>query len=86
MAALTTVKIYKGKSQEKAARQFSRDAEKMARDGWEVVAQSWEPGKTGCLRFLLTLTASAWIFKPAGSLTVTYKKPAPVPTLTPPVA
>jgi hypothetical protein len=63
------VRTYKAKSRPIAAKAFSADAEKLAGQGYIVVLQSWETGKTGCL---LTPTLSAWIFKPAGSLTVTY--------------
>jgi hypothetical protein len=61
------VRTYKAKSRPIAAKAFSADAEKLAGQGYIVVLQSWEPGKTGCLRSLLTLTL------PAGSLTVTYR-------------
>ena len=64
------VRTYKAKSRPIAAKAFSADAEKLAGQGYIVVLQSWETGKTGCL---LTPTLSAWIFKPAGSLTVTYR-------------
>jgi hypothetical protein len=56
-----------------AAKAFSSDAEKLAGQGYSVVLQSWEAGKTGWLRFVLTLTLSRWLFKPDGSLTVTYR-------------
>ena len=64
------VRTYKAKSRPIAAKAFSADAEELAGQGYIVVLQSWEPGKTGCLRCLrslLTLTL------PAGSLTVTYR-------------
>jgi hypothetical protein len=64
------VRTYKAKSRPIAAKALSADAEKLAAQGYIVVLQSWEPGKTGCL---LPPTRSAWIFKPTGSLTVTYK-------------
>ena len=63
------VRTYKAKSRPIAAKALSADAEKLAAQGYIVVLQSWETGKTGCL---LTSTLSAWIFKPTGSLTVTY--------------
>ena len=61
------VRTYKAKSRPIAAKAFSADAEKLAGQGYIVVLQSWETGKTGCLRSLLTLTL------PAGLLTVTYR-------------
>jgi hypothetical protein len=83
VAALTTVKIYKARRRQKATHEFSRDAEAMARDGWEVVSQSWERGHGGCLRTILVDGFVVdWVFPPKGSLVVTYKKPAPVPTPT----
>ena len=67
------VRTYKAKSRPMAAKAFSSDAEKLAGQGYGVVLQSWESGKTGWLRFVLTLTLSRWLFKPDGSLTVTYR-------------
>jgi hypothetical protein len=67
------VRTYKAKSQSKAAKGFSRDAAKLARKGYMPIAQSWEQGKSGVLRFAITLGLSAWVLKPAGSLTVTYR-------------
>jgi hypothetical protein len=55
------VRTYKAKSRPIAVKAFSDDAEKLAGQGYIVVLQSWEPGKTGRM------------FKPAGLLTVTYR-------------
>jgi hypothetical protein len=79
------VRVYKSKSQSSAAKEYGNDAAKLARQGYVPVSQSWEPGKSGCLRFLFTLGLSAWIFKPAGSLTVTYRieQPQPQPQIPP---
>jgi hypothetical protein len=64
------VRTYKAKSRPIAVNAFRADAETLAGQGYIVVLQSWEAGKTGCLP---TSTLSAWIFKPAGLLTVTYR-------------
>ena len=64
------VRTYKAKSRPIAVKAFSDDAKTLASQGYIVVLQSWEPGKTWCLP---TSTLSAWIFKPAGLLTVTYR-------------
>jgi hypothetical protein len=55
------VRTYKAKSRPIAVKAFSADAETLAGQGYIVVLQSWEPGKIGR------------IFKPGGSLTVTYR-------------
>ena len=41
------VRAYKVKSRPIAAKAFSQDAEKLAGQGYIVVLQSWEAGKTG---------------------------------------
>jgi hypothetical protein len=55
------VRTYKAKSRPIAVKAFSDEAKTLASQGYIVVLQSWEPGKTGR------------IFKPGGSLTVTYR-------------
>jgi len=55
------VRTYKAKSRPIAVKAFSDEAKTLASQGYSVVLQSWEPGKTGRM------------FKPAGSLTVTYR-------------
>lgn len=75
-AFLTTIKVYKAKTQEKAAKKFSADAPEMAGEGWQVVSQSWSPGRGGCLRTLCLGIIGAWIFPPNGTLLVTYRRDA----------
>jgi len=73
----TLVRSYKSKNQPAASRAFAKDAAFLSQGGWSPVAQSWEQGKSGCLRFIVTLGLSAWVLKPAGSLTVTYTRKNP---------
>lgn len=90
------VRSYKAKNQPAAAREFANDAKKLAKQGYRPIAQSWEEGKTGLARLVVTGGISAFALKPKGSLTVTYQletaAPAPIivqapaaaPTPTPP--
>ena len=80
MEAQVAIRVYKAKSQQKAAAAFQKDAQKLSLQGWEVVSQSWAAGQSGCLRLLFMGFIFALIIKPAGSLTVTYRKVTPGPT------
>lgn len=73
------VKTYKAKKQQQAAEAMRRDAQKLAAQGWEIASQSWEPGRGGCLRTVLLGFVFAFVFPPAGSLSVTYRMAPPTP-------
>lgn len=75
---LVIVRSYKSKNQPAAAREFAKDARKLAAQGYRPVAQSWEEGKTGIARLIVTAGTSAFAFKPKGSLSVTYQLEVPV--------
>jgi len=77
MVTETRVETYKGKRQNDAAKDFSKEASKMAKDGWRPVAQSWAPGKSGCMRTVLMGFIFAWAIPPKGMLTVTYTREVP---------
>lgn len=66
------VKTYEGKRQSDAAKKFQADAQKMAADGYRPVSQSWADGRAGCMR-ILTLGLFSLVWKPDGTLTVTYE-------------
>jgi hypothetical protein len=66
------VRSYKSKNQPAAAREFAADAKKLAKQGYVPVSQSWEEGKTGIARLVVTGGVAAFALKPKGSLTVTY--------------
>ncbi len=68
------VRSYKAKRQEEAAREFAKDATALARQGYQPVSQSWAEGRSGCLRVVLLGFVGALVFKPAGTLSVTYRK------------
>lgn len=74
---LVIVRSYKAKNQPAAAREFAKDARKLAAQGYRPIAQSWEEGKTGLLRLIVTGGTSAFALKPKGSLTVTYQLETP---------
>ena len=78
------VRTYKGKQSE-AIIAFQNDAAVLEHEGFEPSHQMWEDGKYGCAPFLLALFLSLLIIgipllfyliivKPAGTLTVTYKR------------
>lgn len=80
----TLVKTYVGKQQADATALFQRDANDLARIGYEPVTQSWAQGQWGCGAFLVALLLAIvligllvflylLIVKPDGTLTVTYK-------------
>jgi hypothetical protein len=73
----TIVRSYKAKSQERAIKAFSRDAANLALEGYEPVSQSWGDGRGGCLRFILLGGIGALVFKPKGTLVVTYLQKQP---------
>lgn len=66
------VKSYEGKRQSDAAKAFAADAQRMAKDGYLPISQSWSDGKIGVGR-AVALGLFSLMFKPAGSLTVTYQ-------------
>lgn len=57
----------------KSTKDFSKDAEKLARDGWYVSSQTERKPRAGCLR-ILTLGLFALIFHPKPILVVTYQR------------
>jgi hypothetical protein len=67
------VVTYSGRTQEDAASHFAEDAAVLAEDGYAPTSQSWADGRSGCLRFILLGGFGALIFKPDGTLTVTYQ-------------
>lgn len=73
------VKVYKGKRQSDAAKDFQRDATNLAAQNYLPVSQSWAEGRSGCLRVVLLGFIGALIWKPAGTLTVTYSLQRPSP-------
>lgn len=56
--------------------EFQKDAQKLARQGWSVTAQSEETQRTGCMRFVMLGGVGALIFKPKPRLVVTYTRTA----------
>lgn len=81
------IRTYKG-SHADATKQFRSDAYKMGTQGYYPIAQEWAEGSWGCGSFLLAtllcfLLVGIFIFiymllvKPAGTLTVTYRKYQP---------
>jgi hypothetical protein len=65
------VKTYEAKKQADAAKEFAEDAAVMAKQGYRPVSQSWAEGKIGVGR-AVALGFASLMFKPAGTLTVTY--------------
>jgi len=53
---------------------FQRDADRMASQGFAVSAQSIMQGRSGCMRILLLGGIGALLFRPADTLTVTFRK------------
>lgn len=83
MPAQTITRTYKG-SASKAAEDFQRDAQKLARDGYYPTSQLYTPGSWGCGAFLVALLLAIvligilifiylLIVKPDGTLVVTYE-------------
>lgn len=76
MAQQVIVRTYKG-SQSGTAKAFQKDAARLAEQGYLPIAQSWHGAREdlvlwhGLLAFVYVLRA---LFKPAGTLTVTYEK------------
>ena len=62
-----TVKRYK------SSKEFQKDAKKMGRKGWSVVAQTQEERRPGCGRWL-SIGIFAAVFPPKPILVVTYQK------------
>lgn len=79
------VRAYRGKSQAEAARWVQPDADRLAAAGYAPVAQSWAQGSWGAGAFLLAILLilafgigllillALLIWRPAGTLTVTYQ-------------
>lgn len=78
------VKDYRAKRPEDATKAFRKDAEKLAKQGYVPVSQSWADGRTGIKRFIMLGGVGSLVFKPAGTLTVTYRlDPAAAGTVVP---
>lgn len=56
-------------------KEFERDANKLARDGWVVVSQSERTQRSGCGR-ILALGLFTLLFKPKPLIVVTYSRAA----------
>lgn len=79
------VRAYRARSQQAAAPQMQADAERLAAAGYAPVAQSWAQGSWGAGAFILAiilillfglgllLLLALLIWRPAGTLTVTYE-------------
>ena len=79
------VRAYRARSQQAAAPQMQADAERLAAAGYTPVAQSWAQGSWGAGAFILAiilillfglgllLLLALLIWRPAGTLTVTYQ-------------
>ena len=87
----TLIKTYTGWSQTSAIVAFQKDAETLAREGYEPISQSWEDGRWGCGSFLVALLLCAVVIgilvfiymlfvEPPGTLTVTYALKPPMAT------
>jgi hypothetical protein len=74
MATESTVRTYTGRDQQAATEEYTKDAAKMAEQGWMPVGQSWADGRSGCLRVIMLGFIGALVWKPKGSLTVTYTR------------
>jgi hypothetical protein len=71
--SVVVIRNYKGNSHTVQQR-YSRDAQQMAAHGYEPMGQSYIQGRTGCMRFILLGGIGALVFRPADTLTVTYKR------------
>lgn len=89
------VSVYRGRSQEDAARLFQAHAVRLAAEGYYPIGQSWAPGSYGCGCFLMALLLAfvlvgllifvyMLVVKPQGTLTVTYEYRAPTAPASPP--
>lgn len=67
----TIYRTYKGKHVDLAMKEMAKDAVKYP--DYRVTSQIWDPGKSGCLRFLL-LGPFAFFVRPKGYLSVTYTR------------
>ena len=72
-SAPVQVRTYKGKRQSDAAEAFQKDAIVMAAAGYVPVSQSWAEGRSGCVRMIALGFIGALVWKPAGTLSVTYQ-------------
>jgi hypothetical protein len=66
----TFVRTYKAKHQSTAIKQALAEAQA---ENLTIVNQSWQEGRSGCLRLILMGFIFALIIKPKGELTVTFK-------------
>src|SRR5664279_3018338 len=66
------VRTYTGRTQADASEAFAIDARRLARDGYDVVSQSWADGRSGIGR-VLAIGVAALAIRPDGMLTVTYR-------------
>jgi|SRR5579862_6541702 len=73
-SATVLVWSYPGKSMADAAALYAKHAPELATKGYSAVAQSWAEGRPGVGR-VLTMGLMAFVDRPAGFLTVTYKLP-----------
>lgn len=67
MSANVTIREYKD------AKEFDREARRMAKDGWEVQSQTERTQRPGCGRILLT-GGFALVFPPKPTIVVTYRR------------
>jgi hypothetical protein len=78
MASSTLIRVYHGTNRDKTAHCFHLGADRLARDGWEVSFQSWDPPQGSHLRTIAHLWVLEFFHRPKGTLTVTYRsRPAP---------
>lgn len=63
----TTVRTYR------SHRDFERDANKMAQDGWRVASTMDQQQRSGCMRWM-TLGLFSLIWKPKSKIVVTYSR------------
>lgn len=73
----TLIRTYQGKGLKKATLAFQADVALLSAAGWHPTQQTWEGGRSGCLRTILLGFVFAWAFPPAGTLTVTYQRNTP---------
>jgi hypothetical protein len=63
-AQAVLVRIYTAKNRPQAANAFAKDAEKLAREGYEPVRQSWEIGGLGRMAFALVSVTVTYLLHP----------------------
>jgi hypothetical protein len=67
------IRTYPGRTQADAATAFADEARDFAADGYFPVGQSWADGRSGLGRVIALGFFGALVFKPNGTLTVTYE-------------